>query len=40
MTGAELIPASAWEQAVFVSLFIVLVVGLLYWFNRRSRYVK
>ena len=36
MTGAELIPASAWEQAVFVSLFIVLVVGLLYWFTRQS----
>ena len=36
MTGAELIPASAWEQAVFVSLFIVLVVGLLYWFTKQS----
>ena len=36
MTGAELIPASAWEQAVFVSLFIVLVVGLLYWFTNQS----
>ena len=36
MTGAELIPASAWEQAVFVSLFIVLVVGMLYWFTKQS----
>ena len=36
MTGAELIPATAWEQAVFVSLFIILVVGLLYWFTKQS----
>ena len=33
---AEAIPFTAWEQAVFVALFIVLVVGLLYWFTKQS----
>ncbi len=36
MTGAELIPASAWEQAVYVSLFIVLIVVLINWFSKQS----
>jgi len=35
-TVAEVIPFTAWEQAVFVGLFIVLVVGLLYWFTKQS----
>jgi Tfp pilus assembly protein PilO len=38
-TGATLIqaiPFSAWEQAVFVALFIVLVIGLLAWFGKQS----
>lgn len=37
---AESIPFTAWEQAVFVALFIVFVVSLmgslLAWFNRQS----
>ena len=40
MTGAEVaetIPFSAWEQAVFVALFIVFVVGLLSWFSKQSK---
>jgi len=39
MSGADIveaIPFSAWEQAVFVALFIVLVTGLLYWFGKQS----
>lgn len=36
MTGAELIPASAWVQAAFVCLFIVLVVSMLAWFSKQS----
>ena len=36
MTGTELMPASAWVQAVFVCLFIVLVIGLLAWFSKQS----
>lgn len=35
-TVTEVIPFTAWEQAVFVGLFIVLVVGLLYWFTKQS----
>ena len=38
-TGATLIqaiPFTAWEQAVFVALFIVFVVGLLAWFGKQS----
>jgi phytoene dehydrogenase-like protein len=39
MTGAEVveaIPFSAWEQAVFVALFILFSLGMLYWFSRQS----
>ena len=36
METVEVIPFTAWEQAVFVGLFIVLVVGLLYWFTKQS----
>lgn len=36
MTGAELIPASAWVQAAFVCLFIVLVFVLTTWFSKQS----
>jgi preprotein translocase subunit SecF len=35
-TVAESIPFTAWEQAVFVALFIVMVCGLLYWFTKQS----
>jgi len=34
---AEAIPYAAWEQAVFVALFIVFVVGLLAWFGKQSK---
>ena len=30
------IPFTAWEQAVFVALFITFVVGLLVWFGKQS----
>lgn len=30
------IPFTAWEQAVFVALFIMLVTGLLAWFGKQS----
>jgi len=36
MSGAELIPAEAWIQAVFVCLFIVLVLWLLAWFSKQN----
>ena len=39
MTGAEVveaIPFSAWEQAVFVALFIFFAIGMLYWFSKQS----
>lgn len=36
MTGGELIPASAWVQAAFVCLFIVLVIVLITWFSKQS----
>ena len=36
MTGAEVIPASAWAQAVFVCLFIVIVIVLINWFSKQS----
>jgi hypothetical protein len=35
-TVSEVIPYSAWEQAVFVALFIIFVVGLLTWFTKQS----
>ena len=34
VTGA--IPFTAWEQAVFVALFIVMVIALLTWFTKQS----
>ena len=36
MTGAEIIPSNAWIQAVFVCLFIVLIIVLINWFSRQS----
>ena len=35
-TAAGSIPFTAWEQAVFVALFIIFVVALLGWFSRQS----
>ena len=35
-TVAEVIPFTAWQQAVFVGLFIVLVVALLAWFSKEN----
>lgn len=32
----DAIPFAAWEQAVFVALFIVFVIGLLGWFSKQS----
>ena len=39
MSGIEpgAIPFTAWQQAVFVVLFVVMVVVLLYWFERQSK---
>ncbi len=37
MTGTEAIPFVAWEQAVFVSLFIIFVVGVLAWFSKQAQ---
>lgn len=34
--AAAIIPFSGWEQAVFVCLFIVLVVVLVSWFGRQQ----
>lgn len=34
--ATEAIPFTAWEQAVFVALFIVFVVGILGWFSKQS----
>lgn len=34
MTGAELIPATAWEQAVFVSMFFILIVFIFTWIQK------
>ena len=36
MSGAELFPTEAWIQAVFVCLFIVMVLWLLAWFSRQN----
>ena len=36
MSGAELFPTEAWIQAVFVCLFIVLVLWLLAWFSKQN----
>jgi preprotein translocase subunit SecF len=35
-TLIQSIPFTAWEQAVFVVLFIVFVIGLLVWFGKQS----
>ena len=35
-TVTQSIPFTAWEQAVFVVLFIVFVIGLLAWFTKQS----
>jgi len=37
MDTAASIPFTAWEQAVFVALFILLVIALLSWFTRQQR---
>ena len=37
MTGTELIPASAWVQAVFVCLFIVVIVILFSYFGKQVK---
>ena len=36
MTGAELLPVTAWEQAAIIGIFIVFVGILLAWFSRQS----
>lgn len=36
MNGIELIPHTAWEQAVFVVLFIVVVLGILSWASKQQ----
>lgn len=33
----QVIPATAWEQAVFVVLFVVFVLYLLNWFSKQQR---
>ena len=35
-TVTQSIPFTAWEQAVFVALFIMFVIGLLAWFTKQS----
>lgn len=32
----KVVPMTAWEQAVIVVLFIMLIIGLLGWFSRQS----
>ena len=36
MTGGELLPATAWEQAAIIGIFIVFVGILLAWFSKQS----
>ena len=36
MTGGELLPATAWEQAAIIGIFIVFVGILLTWFGKQS----
>ena len=36
MTGAEVLPATAWEQAAIIGIFIVFVGILLAWFSKQS----
>jgi uncharacterized membrane protein YhiD involved in acid resistance len=35
-TAGVSLPFTAWEQAVFVALFVVLVLALLAWFSRQQ----
>ena len=35
-TTVTQIPFAAWEQAVFVALFILFSLGMLYWFSKQS----
>jgi len=35
-TAAATLPFTAWEQAVFLCLFIVFVISLLAWFSKQS----
>jgi len=37
MTGGELLPATAWEQAAIIGIFIVFVGILLTWFSKQSK---
>ena len=36
MTGGELLPEIAWEQAVYICLFIVLIVWMFAWFSKQA----
>lgn len=36
MEPAQALPFTAWEQAVFVALFLVFVISLLGWFSKQS----
>ncbi len=36
MTGGELLPEIAWEQAVYICLFLVLIILLINWFSKQS----
>jgi len=37
MDTTSAIPFTAWEQAVFVALFIVMVIALLAWFGKQQK---
>ena len=36
MTGGELLPATAWEQAAIIGIFVVFVGVLLAWFDKQA----
>ena len=36
MTGGELLPATAWEQAAIIGIFIVFFVYVLAWMAKRN----
>ena len=36
MTGGELLPATAWEQAAIIGIFIVFFVYVLTWMAKRN----
>ena len=36
MTGGELLPATAWEQAAIIGIFIVFVGILLTWYSKQA----